>query len=147
MFGCCGGFICIGVDNECNTWKYNPKLRDCYATNHFTCIWRGYNRQYLPAFCKPSILNRYYYPNISLKIALSLRRFFLATMSSKQSSRKRKAETSNENVSKSKKTKSSTEEIFNMKRVLTLTKHENVSSKYKGITYWMWRDQRVQGIK
>jgi hypothetical protein len=68
-------------------------------------------------------------------------------MSTQRSSTKRKAESSEQAItSKHKKTKSSGE-TFDMKRMRILTKQENVLSKYQGIVYWMWRDQRVQGIR
>lgn len=70
-------------------------------------------------------------------------------MSTQRRSTKRKAlgteGSSESNVSaKHKKTKLD-EETFNMKRMRVLTKQTSIASKYQGIVYWMWRDQRVQG--
>lgn len=73
-------------------------------------------------------------------------------MSTRRSSTKRKAQDTEDSASKSdvqkkhKKT-SSYEEAFNMSRMRILTKQRSITKKYQGIVYWMWRDQRVQGIK
>ena len=34
---------------------------------------------------------------------------------------------------------------FNKKRVRLISSNANISETCKGITYWMWREQRVQG--
>ena len=81
---------------------------------------------------------------------ITLRRLILLNiMSTQRRSTKRKAEStegdSGSNISaKHKKTKSD-EEPFNMKRMRILTEQTSIASKYQGIVYWMWRDQRVQG--
>lgn len=72
-------------------------------------------------------------------------------MSTQRSSKKRKLPSKDTNgddstATKQKKTKTSSD-AFNMQRMRILTKQENVSSKFQGILYWMWRDQRVQGRK
>jgi hypothetical protein len=59
-------------------------------------------------------------------------------------SAKRKAEASCESDTTNKKRRLAT---FNLKRMRVLTKQEEISSKHQGIVYWMWRDQRVQGIR
>ena len=73
-------------------------------------------------------------------------------MATRRSSTKREAQDIEDSASKPdaqkkhKKT-SSDEEAFNMNRMRILTKQTSIAKKYKGIVYWMWRDQRVQGIK
>ena len=72
-------------------------------------------------------------------------------MSTRRSSTKRKAQDTEDSASKSdvqkKRKTSSDEEAFNMNRMRILTKQTSIAKKYQGIVYWMWRDQRVQGIK
>ena len=61
-------------------------------------------------------------------------------------STKRKAGSVENEATTAKKKAKSSAESFNMKRVRILTEQKDVSSGYEGIAYWMWRDQRVQGI-
>ena len=83
---------------------------------------------------------------ISRAVARTWRNAARLTMSDQKRDAKRKAEANSEaprsDITPNKKAKVLS---FNMKRMRVLTKHEKVLSKYQGIVYWMWRDQRVQG--